>query len=197
MQHQTDAGQAMRSYLEQFIPVPGDAWEALFACFIPKELPKGAFLTRPGSPVTDIAFLVTGTMRAYVTDDRGAEYNKTLHIAPGFAGPYSALTSGRSNQVSVQALESCRLLIADYRRVERLYDQFTALERFARKLAEQYFAAKEQREIDLVLLDAEARYVAFQQSFPGLESRIRQYHVASYLGITPTQLSRIRAKRGK
>ncbi|CAA9236239.1 MAG: cAMP-binding proteins - catabolite gene activator and regulatory subunit of cAMP-dependent protein kinases [uncultured Cytophagales bacterium] len=191
------AGQTLRSYLEQFTPVPGDAWEAFYACFAPRELPKGAFFARPGSPATDIAFLVAGTMRAYVTDDRGAEYNKTLHVAPGFAGPYSALTTGCTNQVSVQALEPCRLLVADYRRLEGLYDRFPALERFARKLAERYFAAKEQREIALVLLDAEARYAAFRQSFPGLESRIPQYHVASYLGITPTQLSRIRAKRGK
>lgn len=192
-----DAGQTLRRYLEHFTPVPGDAWEAFYAYFAPQELPKGAFFARPGSPATDIAFLVEGTMRAYVTDDRGAEYNKTLHVAPGFAGPYNALTTGCRNQVSVQALEPCRLLVADYRRLERLYDPFPALERFARKLAEHYFAAKEQREIALVQLDAEARYAAFRQSFPGLESRIPQYHVASYLGITPTQLSRIRAKRGK
>lgn len=198
MNGQTEAAaQTLKKYLEQFTPLPGDAWEALFAAFTPQTLSKGAFLARPASPATNVAFLLEGTVRAYVTDGRGAEYNKTLHVAPCFAGPYSALTTGRPNQVSVQALEPCRLLVADYRRVERLYDAFPALERFARKLAEYYFAEKEQREVDLVLLDAEARYAAFRQAFPGLESRIPQYHVASYLGITPTQLSRIRARRGK
>ncbi len=198
MNGQTEAtSQTFRKYLEQFTPIPNDAREALLATFTPQVLPKGAFLARPGSPATEVAFLLEGTIRAYVTDGRGTEYNKTLHVAPCFAGPYSALTTGRRNQVSVQALEPCQLLVADYRRVERLYDTFPALERFARKLAEYYFAEKEQREIDLVLLDAEARYAAFRQSFPGLESRIPQYHVASYLGITPTQLSRIRSRRGR
>ncbi|HEX8532417.1 MAG TPA: Crp/Fnr family transcriptional regulator [Cytophagales bacterium] len=178
-------------------PIPDDAWEAFVALFTPQPLDKGAPFARPGSPVTQIAFLAAGTMRAYVTDGRGTEYNKTLHVAPCFVGAYSALTTSRPNQVAVEALEPCRLLVADYRLVERLYDRFPALERFARKLAEYYFAEKEQREIDLVLRDAGARYDAFRQAFPGLESRIPQYHVASYLGVTPTQLSRIRARKGK
>lgn len=191
------ASEALRQYLERVTPIPDDAWEAFWGLFTPQPLSKGALFARPGSPVTQVAFLAAGTMRAYVTDDRGAEYNKTLHVAPCFVGAYSALTTGRPNRVTVQALESCRLLVADYRRVEGLYDRFPALERFARKLAEYYFAEKEQREIDLVLLDAGARYAAFRQAFPGLESRIPQYHVASYLGVTPTQLSRIRAKKEK
>lgn len=53
---------------------------------------------------------------------------------------------------------------------------------------------KEQREIEIVLLDADERYHIFQKQFSGLENRIPQYHIASYLGITPTQLSRIRRK---
>ncbi len=191
------ASQVLRRYLERLTPIPDDAWEAFIESFAPQPLAKGDCFVRPGSPVAQVAFLAAGTMRAYVTDGQGAEYNKTLHVAPCFVGPYSALTTGRPNQVTVQALEPCRLLVADYRLVERLYDRFPALERFARKLAEYYFAEKEQREIDLVLLDAGARYAAFRQAFPGLESRIPQYHVASYLGVTPTQLSRIRARKGK
>ncbi len=188
---------ALRSYLQRLSPIPDDAWEAFMVLFTPQPLAKGALFARPGSPVTQIAFLAAGTMRAYVIDGRGTEYNKTLHVAPCFVGAYSALTTGRPNQVTVQALEPCGLLVADYRMVERLYDRFPALERFARKLAEYYFAEKEQREIDLVLLDAGARYAVFRQAFPDLESRIPQYHVASYLGVTPTQLSRIRARKGK
>ncbi|MBD0260168.1 MAG: Crp/Fnr family transcriptional regulator [Cytophagales bacterium] len=188
---------ALRKYLEGLTSIPDDAWTAFIGLFTPQLLDKGAPFARPGSPATQVAFLAAGTMRAYVTDDRGTEYNKTLHVAPCFVGPYSALTTARPNQVSVQALEPCRLLVADYRSVERLYDRFPALERFARKLAEYYFAEKEQREIDLVLLDAGARYAAFRQAFPDLESRIPQYHVASYLGITPTQLSRIRVRKRK
>ncbi|MOA17990.1 hypothetical protein D3C78_1382750 [compost metagenome] len=61
-------------------------------------------------------------------------------------------------------------------------------------MAENYFVDKEEKEIEIVLLDADKRYELFQQKFPDLEQLIPQYHIASYLGITPTQLSRIRRK---
>jgi CRP-like cAMP-binding protein len=75
-----------------------------------------------------------------------------------------------------------------------LYDKFPDLERVGRRLAEFYFVDKEQREIEIVLLDAEKRYQIFLQQYPGLSQLIPQYHIASYLGVTPTQLSRIRRK---
>ena len=60
-------------------------------------------------------------------------------------------------------------------------------------LAEDFFLQEEKREMSLVILDAQERYALFQEEFPGLEFDIPQYQVASYLGITPVQLSRIRA----
>jgi CRP-like cAMP-binding protein len=64
----------------------------------------------------------------------------------------------------------------------------------ARLLAEYLFIRKEKREIELVTLDARERYAIFRKEHPTLEQFIPQYHIASYLGITPTQLSRIRRK---
>jgi CRP-like cAMP-binding protein len=188
--------QELRTYLQHFTALPDDAWEALGSLFKPQSLDKGDFFARQGSVENQIGFLLEGIMRACVTDSRGTEYNKTLHVPPCFVGAYSSLTTGSVNQINVQALETCRLLIADYRQVISLYDQYPAIERFARRLAEAFFVEKEKREIELVLLDAEARYSLFREAFPGLENRIAQYHIASCLGITPTQLSRIRARKG-
>ncbi len=188
--------QELRTYLQNFTTLPDDAWEAFGALFTPQLLSKGDFFARQGGVENRIGFLLEGVMRACVTDSRGTEYNKTLHVPFCFVGAYSSLTTGSVNQITVQALETCRLLVADYRQAEALYDRFPALERFARRLAEAFFVEKEKREIELVLLDAEARYSLFRGAFPDLESRIPQYHIASYLGITPTQLSRIRARKG-
>jgi len=65
----------------------------------------------------------------------------------------------------------------------------------ARIIAERKFAIKEKREIELVTIEATGRYEIFKKEHPNLENLINQYHIASYLGITPTQLSRIRAKK--
>jgi CRP-like cAMP-binding protein len=185
----------LRNYLQQFSPLSDAAWDDFRRLFRPQVLKKNDYFARRGRPESNIGFLMEGTIRAFYTTSAGAEYNKTLFVPYCLVGAYSALITGAENLIDQQALEDCRLLVADYRRISGLLDVHPELERFARKLAESYFVAKEKREIELVLLDADERYRIFRQEFPGLENRIPQYHIASYLGITPTQLSRIRAKK--
>jgi CRP-like cAMP-binding protein len=62
------------------------------------------------------------------------------------------------------------------------------------KIAESLFIKKERREATLLLDDAKTRYLNFLEEYPGLETRLKQYHIASYLGITPVSLSRVRAQ---
>jgi len=72
------------------------------------------------------------------------------------------------------------------------FDKHHDLERLARKIAEYYFLQKEKKEIEIILLNATQRYIIFQKEFPTLEQLIAQFHIASYLGVSATQLSRIR-----
>ena len=112
-------------------------------------------------------------------------------------GGYSSLVSQLPNSINQQALTDCDLLIANYTKLTDLLDKHQDLERLLRKISENYFVEKEKREVEIVLLEAKKRYAIFQREFPQLEQLIPQYHIASYLGITPTQLSRIRAKKTK
>lgn len=89
----------------------------------------------------------------------------------------------------------CRLYLADYQNILSLYDHYPSLERFARMVAENHFVQKEKKELELAMLNAAQRYTLFQQEFPELEALVPQYQVASYLGVSPTQLSRIRSQR--
>jgi len=76
-----------------------------------------------------------------------------------------------------------------------VYSKHPALNRVGRILVEHAWIGKERRETQLIMLNASERYRAFREEYPGLEQRIPQYHIASYLGITPVQLSRIRAHK--
>ena len=133
-------------------------------------------------------------MRAFYRNNEGNEYNKTFFTEANFVGAYSSLVSGQKNVINIQCLTNCTLLVADYGKMVELYDANPKIERLARIMAEQFFIQKEKREIELVMLDASNRYSIFQLEHPNLENLIPQYYIASYLGITPTQLSRIRAK---
>jgi CRP-like cAMP-binding protein len=134
-------------------------------------------------------------LRAYYSNDQAEEYNKTFFTENNFVGAYSALITQKKNLIDIDCLTDCSLLVATYQEITKLYDQHPQVERLARILAEQFFVRKEKREIELVTLEAKERYAIFQQEHPQLEQLIPQYHIASYLGVSPTQLSRIRAQK--
>jgi CRP-like cAMP-binding protein len=172
--------------------MPAPSLRALTQLFHPARFSEQDHLVRAGEPARQVAFVQEGVVRAYFTTPEGKEYNKTFFTAPEFAGAYAALVTQTESRISVQCLTACRLLLAPWAGIVSLYAQHRSIETLARLLAEQYFVVKEQREIELVTHNARQRYQRFQAEYPGLEQVIPQYHIASYLGITPTQLSRIR-----
>lgn len=159
-----------------------------------KHLSNGEYFITEGIRATQIGFLIEGVVRAFYRTAKGVEYNKHFFTGHSFIGGYSSLINGEINHINQQALSDCIVLVADYDKLSLLYSSCRDLETAARKLAEIRFIEKEKREIDLVLLDADRRYLLFREENPGIEKLIPQYHIASYLGITPTQLSRIRKK---
>jgi len=182
----------LKKYFTGLTYVSDESWNMFSSLFTPGLLKKGDCFINDGQIAKQIGFLETGIIRAFYRKDDGVEYNKHFFINPCFIGGYASLITGRPNQIIQQALCDCSILVADFAAVQSLYQTCPDIERGARILAEQFFVQKEQREIELVLMDAAGRYRIFQQQFPGLEQQIPQYHIASYLGITPTQLSRIR-----
>ena len=115
-------------------------------------------------------------------------------MAPAFIGAYTSLLTKTPNRITQQALTDCELYVADYNLIEELYARYHQFERFGRKIAEHYFLEKEKKELEMGLLEAKDRYLIFQKEFSGIENLIAQRHIASYLGISQTQLSRIRRK---
>jgi CRP-like cAMP-binding protein len=184
-----------RTYISQLWPLPDADWEALRELFSEIQLSRGDYFAREGSIENSIGFLRQGVIRAFYRSSEGTEYNKTFFTDAEFFGAYSSLVSGQVNWINLQALTDCLALKADYREIVRLFPQHRSIESLARLLAENLFLHKEKKELELVLLGAKERYQLFKEEYPGLEHLISQYHIASYLGVTPTQLSRIRAKR--
>jgi CRP-like cAMP-binding protein len=185
------------SYISAIQPLEPTAIAVVREVFRPLDLKKGDFFAVEGEYSARLGFVLEGVLRAYYQSPSGQQYNKSLFVGPGFFGALSSLISGRRNQIFIQALTPCRVLTVPYTELKALYDEYHSIERLARRVVEQIFIEKEQREIDLVTLDATARYIKLQTSHPGLEQQIPQYQVASYLGISPTQLSRIRAELAK
>ncbi|WP_282630219.1 Crp/Fnr family transcriptional regulator [Empedobacter sedimenti] len=184
----------LRKYINKITFLSDKSYFSLEKLFVQKKLRKGELFCHDGEISKEIGFLEDGILRGYYRASNGTEYNKHFFVNSCFIGGYASLITGNPNQIIQEALTDCTIWVANYKAFQQLFEEYQDVERLARKLAEYFFVQKEQREIDIVLLDADKRYLLFLKEFPGLGNVIPQYHIASYLGITPTQLSRIRKK---
>lgn len=182
------------TYINKISTIKEVTFNELKKSFKPLHLKKNDFFVREGEYAKQIGFLKKGVVRAFFLNQEGKEYTKQFFVDSSIIGAYNSLLTKQPNKIAQQALTDCEVLVADYTEMENLYTKFHDLERLGRKIAEFYFLEKEQKEIEMALLDADKRYLIMQQRFPSIENIIPQYYIASYLGISPTQLSRIRKK---
>jgi CRP-like cAMP-binding protein len=181
-----------KSFFDEISLLSDHTWQTIRPFFRQEFLAKNQYFIKEGSVASKIGFLDSGVMRAYFINHDGKEYNKQFFTGQSIVGAYTSLLTGKPNKIAQQALTDCIVYTCSYKDLVSLYDMHQDLERLGRKIAEFYFLEKERKEIEIILLDAQERYRIFQKEFPTLEQLIPQYHIASYLGITPTQLSRIR-----
>ncbi len=179
-------------YLNSISPIYDITWNNIRELFVETSLKKNEYFIKDNEIAKKIGFLKNGVIRAFYRNNFGIEYNKHFFTSGNLVAGYSSLINKEPNKINQQALTDCQLFIADYKDIVNLYEKHHDFERFGRKMAELFFVNKEKREVDIVMLNADERYLIFQNEFPELEQLIPQYHIASYLGITPTQLSRIR-----
>lgn len=158
------------------------------------ELQKDEIFVGAGQVAKEIAFLETGIVRAFYSNKEGKEYNQHFFVGPAMIGAYASLISKKETLIPQQALTDCKIWRASFEKIENLSKNNYEIERLRRVIAENYFLMQEKKEVEMALLEASERYLLFQQDFPDVENQIPQYHIASYLGITPTQLSRVKRK---
>lgn len=159
-----------------------------------KSIEASDFFIRAGEVPDKIAFIGKGLFRYVYTNDKGDEFTKGIIVENFFLSSYSAMIMGKPSYFSIEALENSQVLEIIWKDFTQLLDYDIFWVRFLLKFVEKGYMIKEKRERDLLLLDAETRYKNFLTEFPGMDQRIKQGIIASYLGIKPETLSRIRRK---
>jgi len=187
---------SLNRLLEKHNYIPTDQWEKFKSIFSVLHLQKEEHFIRAGEKPSKIGFAASGVLRLYYISEAGTEFNKSFCLADDFVASYSALLTNSESRLSIQALEDATLLTAKFADFLELLDNHVCWQIISRKIAEDLYIKKEKRECEFLLDDAETRYLRFLKEYPGLDTRIKQYHIASYLGITPVAISRIRAKLG-
>jgi CRP-like cAMP-binding protein len=177
--------------------LPKAALAPFLALGEPRSFEQHAFLWKPGEPATDFAIIEAGLVRHYYVDVQGRESVKAFRGPGEFSAPYAELILHKPSRTFVQALAPTKLLLFSFERFEKLAENSIDFQRVARRFVEQHFVAKEQREYEFLQLTAEERYLQFCSERPEHLSHIPQHQIASYIGITPVALSRIRARVAK
>lgn len=186
---------AFKQALDAYTPISDTTWQALKAVTKIKQLEKHQVLYQAGDIPSSFAWVFLGLIRGFVCDDKGNEYNKKFFDEGMLPGAMSAMLTNRPSRLGFDALEETLLIEIDflaYRQLLLEYDDLKLYQIYY--LEKNWLLDKDEREIAIVQQDASARYQQFLNEYPSLVARLPQYHIASHLGITPTQLSRIRKK---
>jgi len=180
--------------LEAIHPLPEGERERLLNLLSVRRLDKGDFFIRAGHPARQIGYLVSGLIRYYYVSAEGKEYIKHFCFDGHFVSSYTSLTLGTSSDFWIEALEPTRLIVFSYQDWQQLLLRHPVWGVLNARVQAEALVLAEKRERSLLLDSAQTRYLALLDEIPGIEGRVRQYDLASYLGITPVALSRIRGR---
>jgi CRP-like cAMP-binding protein len=182
----------LRAYLEKKATFTVEEFAFMEARFLPRALPAGQFLQRGGDVATHAAFVAIGCLRSYVIDAKGKEHIVQFAPEDWWLADSTSLASGTPSQYFVDAVEDSNLLLIDPPSHQQILDRVPAYAASMRTGLQRHAAAKDQRIVNTLSTSAEERYQEFLRTYPSIALRVPQWMLASYLGVSPETVSRIR-----
>ena len=169
--------------------------EVVLSKFRPVNLKRKEYLLQQGQVARDLAFVVEGCLRAFALDDNGFEHILQFAPAGWWISDMSSVISRRESLLNVDAIKPSFLLLLSREDQLTLFDEVPKLERYFRVLTENGLVSSRMRLIENLSLTARQRYLRFCQTYPNLINEIPQKYIASFIGVTPEFLSKIRGEK--
>lgn len=182
----------LREHIEKRVHLTDEEFNISSKFFIHKHLKKHQFLLNEGDVCRYIGFVNSGCLREYKIDNKGTEHILQFAIEDWWVSDLNSFLSGFPAKYNIDALQDSEILLLERSAREELLDNCPKMERFFRLLIEANHVANHQRIADTLSSSAEERYLKFIKTYPKLYEQIPQNQIASFLGITPQSLSRIR-----
>lgn len=157
-----------------------------------KRLKKKQYLVQEGDITRFTYFVTEGCLRSYFIDPKGVEHNIQFAIEDWWTGDMHSFLTQTPAKLNIEALEDSILLGLEKNVQEDLFVKIPKFERFFRHLLQNAFVSFQERIVSNLSETAEERYIKFRNKYPSMYTRVPQKQVASFLGITPESLSRVR-----
>ncbi|MBN1533366.1 MAG: Crp/Fnr family transcriptional regulator [Spirochaetes bacterium] len=187
----------MRAELLRYCDIPDEELRRNAGMMQLLRVEKNRYFIDIGEVPDKMGFIISGLFRVFYITEDGIDRTLVFREKNHFLSAFSAFLEGTPSWYAIQAIEESVLLCLTLQDYNRMMEHNSCWNTFVRKYVEELFIEKEKRERGFLSEDAATRYLTFLSSYPGFEERIPQHYIASYLGITPVALSRIRKKLGK
>lgn len=162
-----------------------------------RKIKRNQFLLQRGEVARYDCFVKKGCLRSAYIDKNGEEYILQFAIEDWWITDFESFINETPAKLEIMALEDTELLQIDKQSLDELFNNYLKFEHFYRLMNERHFISIYQHLISFLSESAEDRYLNFVQEYPQFLNRIPQYEIASYLGITPEYLSKIRRKQAE
>lgn len=182
----------LRKHIEKRVHISDEEFDIISKFFVPKKMRKKQFLLHEGEVCKNIGFVNSGSLREYTIDNKGSEHIIQFAIEDWWVSDLNSFLSGLPATYNIDALQDSEVLLLEKSARDNMLDVCPKIERFFRILIESNHVATQQRITDSLSTSAEERYLKFVKTYPKLLEQVPKNHIASYLGITPQSLSRIR-----
>lgn len=167
--------------------------EAIVTCFPLKTFTRGSYLLREGQVAKDAYFLVNGCVREYKLVE-AEEKTTAFYTENQSVVNFNSIANQTPSTLNFVCEEDTTVAIVNAEKEKELYRKYPRFEAFCRSGVEQMIGVQQEQMVEFITLKPEQRYQKLQAERPDLINRVPQYYIASYLGIKPETLSRIRAR---
>ena len=182
----------LRAYCSQRATFTEEEFALMESLFIPKRLHKRDFLLREGEVSKYGAFVVKGCLRSYSVDNKGREHILQFSPEEWWTGNMESYKSGMPSKYFIDAIETTDVLLQDASGFEKVMEAVPTFASMFHSGIQKSSSVKDERIIAALSSTAEERYLSFLERYPTIAQRVPQHMLASYLGISPETLSRVR-----
>lgn len=185
----------IEQFMRYFMPNISDESIAQFNEIVSlKSFAKGKVVLKQGQKPQNFYILKSGVARSFIKNNEEKEHIRTLYTTLSTFGSLSALIQKNDSNATYDCLTPCEFFVGNFQAFIELTKTNHELALFYNRVLESLFIRTEKRVDELALLSATERYLKLKTEIPEINNLIPQYHIASFLNITPVQLSRIRKK---
>ncbi|MCD2259105.1 Crp/Fnr family transcriptional regulator [Psychroserpens luteolus] len=182
------------NFMCSLLPLSKKTYDKLYAIAKLKEFKAGTKLVDIGDIGKKLYLINKGVLRSYLIMENGKELTKTLFTPIEFFTSFASILTNKPSEFILETLTDCHIYEMNYEEFRDLCNTDIKVLKFYTRYLEFLFVENEKVFIEISSMKAKERYITLKKRIPNIDDLIPQYQIASYLNITPVQLSRIRSK---